>query len=213
MQCVGAGVVFCWLITVSVFLYLWYFLMWSFLPAASCPPPMPTGLPSPFLFHLLPVSPFPVFLSSPVLPAGAFLLCVATVTPRKVGRTVGGCLSWIGKACSATVHLTCSVGMPYIKRSWRVGVEEVKQAQGLWNTQLFVAGGIPRSFLIRGFRAARSEYVVKFTVAPDILINFQVPNLNQKCHSCYEISVKITFDMNKATCFLPAVSLINSWTE
>lgn len=101
------------------------------LTAASCLPLMPTGLSSLFLFQLLPVSSLPVFLGFPVLHLGAYLLCMAVMTLCKVEKVVGGCPSQLGKASSATVCLTCSVEMPCVKRSWRVGLEEVKQAQDL----------------------------------------------------------------------------------
>lgn len=53
-----------------------------------------------------------------------------------------------------------------------VGVEEVKQAQAVQNTLSFVATGIPCSFLIRLW-VARGEYVVEFTVAPNIIIDLK----------------------------------------
>lgn len=150
----------CWLITVSVFLDLWYSLTWSFLPAASCPPPV---------------------LASPVLvPASAcFSIPCISQLPHALGRSFSllpGCCDPMegdpmeGEASSAPACLACAGGMPDTRRSQCVGVKDVKQARGLWNTQLFVARGIPRSFLIRGCKVARSDYKVRFTVALDVFL-------------------------------------------
>lgn len=124
MQYVGAGVV------PVDWLFSQYFYVCdtplcrissSFLPI-PCQPP------------ILVLAPAPACFSACLCSRQELCPLCGCVTHRKVGRTGGGCLSWKERP-------VWPLWVWFALVSEAVVVEEVKQAQAVWNTQSFVATG------------------------------------------------------------------------
>lgn len=194
MQCVGAGVVFdyCLIIFISLIFSYMEFLTSCLLPTTrACKPPIHIVVSAPACFSL------PCISQLACVPGRSFSPLRGCCDPMEGGRMAGGCLGQMGKA----LCWTCSVVMPCIKRSRPVGVEEVKQALGLWKTRLYYQGNsLPFSY----WRFQSGQEWIRGEIhcgTRHYLNRFQVPNLKQKPCNCYGVSVKIAFNMNRSTYF------------
>lgn len=108
----------CWLIIFSVLFCLWHSLVWNFLSAASCPSLVPHCWPPVLVLAPAPASSSACLCSRQEL----FPLC-GCCDPVEGGQDGRSVPRLRGKACLASLGLTCSVGMPCIKSFWCWGRE------------------------------------------------------------------------------------------